>query len=321
MAGKIVRGALVAAIALGLAAPAVAADKVKLAVAQKGFWDSFGVYVADVNGYFKANNLDVEYSWTQGGAETVQAAATGTVDAAIGTGFLGVVGAYAKDVPVRVIATHMTGVPDVFWYARADNPIKSMQDFAGKRIAYSRPGSTSQVILLAIAPKLNPAPTLISTGGVPSTRTQLMSGQIDAAWSVPPFGLDLVRKGEARIVFRGAEVKELATQTIRVSVASANALKTKRDVVRRIVKSYDDALRWMYGKPDESTALYAKFAEIDVADARETIKFYSYQAHHVAKVNNLDLVMQQAIESKFIDKPLSQAQLKELIDIVYDPGK
>ena len=315
------RVALASAVVLVLSTPAPAADKVKLAVAQKGFWDSFGLYVADVNGYFKAENLDAEIAWTQGGAETVQAAATGSVDAAVGTGFLGVVGAYAKGVPVRVIGTHMTGIPDVFWYVKAESPIKSMKDFAGKTIGYSRPGGTSHVILLALAPKLSPAPNLVSTGGVPATRTMVMSGQIDAAWSVPPFGLDLVRKGEARIVFRGDEMTELQTQTIRVSVASADALKNKRDVVRRIMKSYDTALQWMYGKPDESTALYAKFADIDLADARETLKFYSYEAHHVAKVKNLDLVMQQAIESKFIDKPLSQAQLKELIDIVYDPGK
>ena len=225
MAGRMVRGALIAAVALALAAPAIAADKVKLAVAQKGFWESFGLYVADVNGFYKAENLDVDIAWTQGGAETVQAVATGTVDAAVGTGFLGVVGAYAKGVPVRVIGTHMTGIPDVFWYVKADSPIKSMKDFAGKKIAYSRPGGTSQVILLALAPKLNPAPVLVSTGGVPATRTMVMSGQIDAAWSVPPFGLDLVRKGEARIVFRGDEITELQTQTIRVSVASADTLK------------------------------------------------------------------------------------------------
>ena len=87
MSSTVVRAALALVLVLGFAAPSSAADKVKLAVAQKGFWDSFGVYVADVNGYFKAEGLDVDYSWTQGGAETVQAVATGSVDAAIGTGF------------------------------------------------------------------------------------------------------------------------------------------------------------------------------------------------------------------------------------------
>ena len=124
MSSTVVRAALALVLVLGFAAPSSAADKVKLAVAQKGFWDSFGVYVADVNGYFKAAGLDVDYSWTQGGAETVQAVATGSVDAAIGTGFLGVIAAYAKGAPVRVIATHASGTSDVFFYVRADSPIR-----------------------------------------------------------------------------------------------------------------------------------------------------------------------------------------------------
>ena len=321
MPSTLVRGAFAFALILGLVAPARAADKVKLAVAQKGFWDSFGVYVADVNGYFKAENLDVDYSWTQGGAETVQAVATGSVDAAIGTGFLGVIAAYAKGAPVRVIATHASGTSDVFFYAKADSPIRSVKDFAGKTVGYSRPGGTSDVILKLLMPTWNPPPKLVSTGGVPSARTQLMSGQVDVAWSVPPFNFDLVRKGEARIVFQGGDVAELQTQTIRVSIGSVGALKTRRDVIRRVVKAYDTALRWMYGKPEQSDALYAKFAEIDIADAAETRKLYSYEIHQVAKVRSLDLVMHQAIESKFIAKPLSDVQLKELIDLVYDPGK
>lgn len=306
---------------LALAEPALAADKVKLAVAQRGFWDSVGVQFADQNGYFKAENLDVSISWTQGGAETVQAVATGSVDAAIGTGFLGVIGAYAKGMPVRVIATHAAGIPDVFWYVKSDSPIKSLKDFAGKKIAYSRPGGTSQVILLSAVASLTPQPTLVTTGGLPATRTQLMTDQIDAAWSVPPFNLDLVRRGEARIVFRGSEVTELQAQTIRVSIAQATALKERRDVLARTVKAYARALDWMYGKPDEAAAAYAKFAEVDLADAVETAKFYSADMHAVASVRGLDQVMQQAVESKFIDKPMTRAQVDEMIDLVYDPKK
>ena len=196
-----------------------------------------------------------------------------------------------------------------------------MKDFAGKTIGYSRPGGTSDVILRLLLPTWNPPPKMVSTGGVPSARTQLMSGQVDVAWSVPPFNFDLVRKGEARIVFQGGDVAELQNQTIRVSIGGAAALKSRRDVIRRVVKAYDTALQWMYGKPAESDALYAKFAEIDIADATETRKLYSYEIHQVAKLRSLDLVMQQAIESKFIANPLTEAELKELIDLVYVPGK
>jgi NitT/TauT family transport system substrate-binding protein len=310
-----------AALAFLAGTPAIAADQIKIAVAQKGFWDSVAVHFADVNGFFKAENLDVSYSWTQGGAETVQAVATGSVDAAIATGFLGVVAAYAKDMPVRVMSTHATGVPDVFWYVKSGSPIRSLKDFAGKSVAFSRPGGTSQVVLLSAIAGLSPQPKLVSTGGLPATRTQLMTDQVDVAWSVPPFNLDLVRKGEARIVFRGAEVAELQDQTIRVNIAATKMFKERRDVLVRLMRAYNRTIDWMYEKPQESAAAYAKFAEIEVADAAETMKFYPRQMFALAPVRGIDSIMRQAVEGKFIDKPLTSGQLADMIDIVYDPKK
>lgn len=320
MAGR-VRLAVLVATLVALGGHAVAADKLNIAISQKGFWDSVAAYFAIERGYAREEGLDVSYSWTSGGSETVQAVATKTVDLAIGTGFIGVISAYAKGVPVRAIASHATGAPEIFWYVRADSPVRSMQDLAGKTIAYSRPGSTTHTVAVIVERKLNPPPRLVSTGGVPATRTQVMSGQIDAGWSTPPFVLDLVRKGEARIAFRGAEVKEVQDQTIRVSIAGTDTVKEKRDALARFMKAYWRAHNWMYDRPDESAAAYAKFAEIDVADAHMTREFSPREMFSVDRLSGVDQVMQQAIAGKFIDKPLSEAQLKELVDFVYHPEK
>ncbi len=230
-------------------------------------------------------------------------------------------GLFAKPLPVRIIATHATGAPEIFWYVRADSPIKSMKDLAGKTVAYSRPGSTTHTVAVIVERKLNPPPKLVSTGGVPATRTQVMSGQIDAGWSTPPFILDLVRKGEARIAFRGAEVQEVQDQTIRVSIAGTENVKERRDALGRFMKAYWRAHNWMYDKPEESAAAYAKFAEIDLADAKMTREFSPREMFSVDRLRGVDQVMQQAVEGKFIDKPLTDAQLKELVQFVYHPEK
>jgi NitT/TauT family transport system substrate-binding protein len=310
-----------AAVAASLASPALAADQLKVAISQKGFWDTAVTFFAAERGYYKDENLDVTYSWTSGGAETVQAVATRSVDIATGTGLLGVVAAYAKDVPVQIISSEIRGTPETFWIVKTDSPIKSAKDFAGKTIGYSRPGSTTHTLMLRVAETLKPPPTLVSTGGLPAARTQLMTGQIDASWSVPPFNLDLVRKGEARIVFRGIEVPELQQSTIRVNIAQAGFLKEKRDVAVRFMKAYARALDWMYDKPEEAAEAYAKFAGVEVEDARETPKFYPRANAAIAPVQGLDEVMAQAIEAKFIEKPLTAEQIKGMIDIVYDPAK
>ena len=317
----LLRLAFAAAAVVALGQAAHAADKLNLAISQKGFWDSVAAYFAVERGYAKKEGLDVSYSWTSGGSETVQAVATRSVDLAIGTGFLGVIAAYAKGVPVRIIASHAAGAPEIFWFVRADNPIKSMKDLSGKTLSYSRPGSTTFTVAAMIERMVSPPPKLVSTGGVPATRTQVMSGQIDAGWSTPPFGLDLVRKGEARIVVRGIEIAEVQDQTIRVEIANADFLKEHRDVLTRYMKAYWRALNWMYDKPEESAEAYAKFAEIDIADAKMTREFSPRAMYDVDRLRGVPQVMEQAIEAKFIEKPLTDAQLKDLVDFVYHPGK
>jgi ABC-type nitrate/sulfonate/bicarbonate transport system substrate-binding protein len=77
----------------------------------------------------------------------------------------------------------------------------------------------------------------------------------------------------------------------------------------------------MYDKPDESAQAYAKFAEIDVADAKMTREFSPREMYAVDRLRGVDKVMAQAVEAKFIEKPLTDAEFKALVDFVYHPAK
>ncbi len=52
--------------------------------------------------------------------------------------------------PVRIISAEATGAPDAFWYARPESGIKSLADTNGKTIAFSSPGSSTNLILLQL---------------------------------------------------------------------------------------------------------------------------------------------------------------------------
>jgi NitT/TauT family transport system substrate-binding protein len=174
---------------------------------------------------------------------------------------------------------------------------------------------------LKVIAGMNPPAQLVSTGGLPATRTQLMTGQVDAGWSVPPFNFDLVRKGEARIVLRGSDMPELNQQSVRVHVVHADVLKNNRDAVRRYAKAFDDALNWMYDNQEESAKAFAAFAKISLQDAKESIPFFPRSGLVISSFLGVDKTVKEAIASKFIKEPLTQAQLAELIQIVYDPKK
>ena len=84
------RKALALAITLLLATP-LHAETLKIAVGQKGFWDTSIPVWGDRAGFFKKEGLELEILYTDGGAETQQAVISGSVEIGIGTGTLGVV--------------------------------------------------------------------------------------------------------------------------------------------------------------------------------------------------------------------------------------
>src|SRR5262249_54039267 len=117
---------------VGLAADCAAAETLKVAVAQRGFWNSTFVEVGLKRGYFKEAGLDLEILYTEGGASTLTPVIAGSIDVAMSNGILGVVGAYAKGMPVRIISAETTGAAETFWYARPENGIRSLADTSGK---------------------------------------------------------------------------------------------------------------------------------------------------------------------------------------------
>ena len=197
-------------------------------------------------GYFKEVGLDIEILYTEGGASTLTPVIAGSIDIAMTNGTLGVIAAYAKGMPVKIISAEATGAPDAFWYARPESGIKSLADTNGKTVAFSSPGSSTNLILLQLVNQAKVSPKLVATGGAPGTLTQVMSGQIDVGWSVPPFVLQQLADGKLAIIARGSDVAALAQQTIRVNVANANALKEKRDAFVRYIKALSRAIDWAY---------------------------------------------------------------------------
>jgi len=117
-----VAAAAVLAILGGVfASAAEAQDKLKVAISQRGFWDSSFLEFAEKEGMLKKAGLDVEFFFTEGGGQTLQVITSGSVDVAMSNGLLGTIGAYSKKAPIRVISAQMTGAHELFWYVRAES--------------------------------------------------------------------------------------------------------------------------------------------------------------------------------------------------------
>jgi NitT/TauT family transport system substrate-binding protein len=314
--------ALLLGVIAALTTGSATAETLKVAVAQRGFWNSSFIEYALQQGFFKQEGLEIEILYTEGGASTLMPVVAGSIDIAMTNGTLGVIAAFAKGMPVKIISAEATGAPDAFWYARPESGIKSIRDTAGKTVAFSSPGSSTNLIILQLVNQEKATPKLIPTGGAPGTLTQVMSGQIDVGWSVPPFVLQQVADGRAQIIARGSDVAAIRDQTIRVNVANANALKARRDAFVRYMRALSRAIDWAYAG-DAAIDAYAAYAKVPRALAQRTRdEFYPKASLQLAEVRGLDLTLQQALEFKYINTPLSAAEVQQrLIEILYKPGK
>jgi NitT/TauT family transport system substrate-binding protein len=311
------------ALLSGLIAIAVAqtaaAETLKVAVAQRGFWNSTFIEVGLKQGYFREVGLDIDILYTEGGASTLTPVIAGSIDIAMTNGILGVVAAYGKGMPVKIISAEATGAAEAFWYARPESGIRRLADTDGKTVAYSSPGSSTNLILLQLVNQAKVAPKLVATGGAPATLTQVMSGQIDVGWSVPPFVLQQLSDGKLVIIARGSDVAALTQQTIRVNVANADALKERRDAFVRFIKALSRAIDWAYSDP---TAIdnYAEIAKVPRALAQRTRdEFFPKESLQLAEVKGLDVTLKQALEFKYITSAMTVAQAQGMLDILYKP--
>lgn len=314
--------AAIIGLAATIAAGSAGAETLRVAVAQRGFWNSSFVEFALRQGFFKDEDLDIDILYTEGGASTLTPVIAGSLDIAMSNGTLGVIAAYAKGMPVKIISAETTGAPDAFWYARPESGIASIKDTVGKTVAFSSPGSSTNLIILQLIAQEHVAPKLVATGGAPGTLTQVMTGQIDVGWSVPPFVLQQLAEGKLRIIARGSDVASLRDQTIRVNVANANALAQKRDAFVRYVRALNRAIDWAYAGAAAVDA-YAEIAKVprDLAE-RTRDEFFPKAAMQLGEVKGLDLTLAQALEFKYIAAPLAADDVRKgLIDILYQPGK
>jgi len=309
------RLAIAAALAL-LAHPALAADTLKLAIGQRGLWDSSFAEIGTQAGIFAKHGLELQVFYTSGGGETQQAVISGSADIGVSPGTLGVLGAFAKGAPIRIIAGEATGTAE-YYFVKADSPVQ--KDFKGMTpemtLAYSTAGSGTHITALRFMKDYGFTAKLTATGNVPATFTSVMSGQVDIGFSTPPFGLDALAEKRARLIALANDLPSVRNQTVRLIIANATDLAKRRDVYDRFIKAYREVIDWMYSDPKAIQA-FAKYASISNATA-QTVRdqFYPKSMLQLDEVKGMPELMQDAVAFKYIPAALTQQQLDELLQL------
>ena len=296
---------------------AVSQETLKVAVPQRGAWDAGLAELGQRGGIFKKHGLNLEILYTQAGPELIQALIGGSIDIATASGVSAAVGTFAKGAPIRVIGSEIVGSPDLYWYVPSNSPVRKVEDFNGKTVAYSLTGSSSHAGLLALIAqyKLTAKPT--SSGSITATLTQAMTGQVDVGFSAVPFFLDRVEDGQIRIIASGSDVASLRSRSGRVNLTNVTTLQNRKDALNRFHLAYKETVDWMYSDPAalKHFSDYSGLPEKVVVKVRQLIPKETMAPDQVV---GIDQIIAEAVSMKFLSAPLTADQIKELIQI---PGK
>jgi NitT/TauT family transport system substrate-binding protein len=308
----LIAGLAVASSALAQSAP----DMLRIAIGQRGLWDTSVPELGQRGGIFKKPGIVLDILYTQGGGETQQAVISGGVELGTSAGALGVFGAYAKGAPVRIIGAEMNGGGDLFWYVRADSPIRSLKDTDGKTIAFSTVGASTNAIVTGFIRQYDLKAKPVATGNPAATLTQVMSGQIDVGWAGPPFGLDLIDQGKIRVIANGNDVTAFRTQTVRVLITNPAMLAARKDAIERFMAAYRETVDWMYSDDPAVFRHYAAFASITEATGKRSRDEYFPKASlEPDAILGIDGINSDAVAFRFMAAPLSREQIADLIRI------
>jgi NitT/TauT family transport system substrate-binding protein len=307
-------GVALAAVLAVASHSAAAQEVLKIAVPQRGAWDTGVSELGQRGGIFKKHGLTLDILYTQGGPESIQAVISGSMDIGTGVGISAALSTFAKGAPIRIIGSEMIGSPDLYWYVQPNSPIQKMEDVKDKTIGYSQTGTSSHAALLELLQQHKVQAKPVALGGMQATLTQAMSGQVDAGWAAAPFGLDLVEAGRIRIIARGSEITALRGRTVRVNVANLQVLEKRKDALARFTRAYIETVNWMYSDP-AALKHYGEFSGLPDTIVRRVRDMVPQETMAPGRIVGVDTVMEDAVKQKFIPAPLTPQQVQDLVQI------
>lgn len=214
------------------------------------------IAVAIERGEFSKRGIEItEVISSSGGGTTMRnQIASGAGYGVVGTA--AALAAYREGHDILIVSANVMSLADLFWVSMPGKGISSIQDLRGKKIAYTKPRSTSETLAkmaVAAAGIDESEVELISLGKVGAGLAALERGDVDAALILEPLWSG--RQGKYEIAF---DLKNLPRMTQTVGVTTKEFAKSNPDKLRAILEARRAAVDYLYEQPEEAAKLVAK---------------------------------------------------------------
>jgi len=228
--------------------------------------------VALKKGFLRQDGLDITdiVSSSGGGSSLRNILATGMGAGQVGT--TTAVAAINQGIALRIVACTTDHLGDLTWATMKDSGIRSLKDLVGKRVAFTAPRSTTDIVLrIAIARAgLTGKVDMIAIGGLGPGLTALGQGTVAATPLVDP-ALSL-EPDKYRVLFYGYDVFPKFNGA--VIVATPELMREHPDKLRALLRARRRAVDFMEKNRDETALIYSQVFGFSLADARKLLPKY-----------------------------------------------
>ena len=214
--------------------------------------------VAMEKGLFKKNGVDVTGILTAAGGGT---AVRNTLAGGIPFGEVSLaaaVQAINSGQKLIIIGAGAQTVSDQMWVVKKDSALASIKDLVGKQVAYTAPGSVSNMVIL-MALKANGITQqqvkLVPAGDLGANLSAVSSGAVDAGFSD-----ELVFAQNKELVKPLFMVRDTMDPRMMqtVMITTAEYAKAHPDIIKGLIVARREGLAYAMEHPDESADITAK---------------------------------------------------------------
>jgi NitT/TauT family transport system substrate-binding protein len=193
-------------IAVVTAAPGIAIAADKMSVGTTFSMTDLPFFIGDKRGYFRDENLDVNFVNFDSAVRMIAPLASGDLDVAAGGPSAGLYNAIARNIGMRIVGDKSRAAPGrhsqillVRKELITSGRVKTLADLKGLKVASAAPGSSAMGTLNRIYQQTGLKESDIERiyMGFPQQIIALQNGAADVAFPTEPFASEAVRRGFA----------------------------------------------------------------------------------------------------------------------------
>jgi NitT/TauT family transport system substrate-binding protein len=261
------------------------------------------IYLGKQQGFFSKRNIDLTLSTSQGGAAIVP----GVVSGQFQFGFsnqTSLILAKSRGLPIKVVSngvasTGKNGADFSGVLVKADSPIQSAKDLAGRTVAVNTLKNIGDTTVRASVRKAggDAASVKFVELGFPDQPAALAAGRVDAIWVVEPFVT--AAKGQGARLIASNYVDAAPDLTVATYFTSLDLAAKNPDLVKRFKEAMAESLAYAGRHPDEVRAVISTYTQI-TADVTAKIILPAWPS--AVNKDSVQTLTDLAVQDKLLDK-------------------